>query len=86
MIIKDVELKTWGNSKALRIGKDEMAALGLSEKQLGLRIVVENGKIILTPRKSYPETVDELFADYDGSALSDEDRYEWGEPVGRGLL
>lgn len=86
MIIKDVELKTWGNSKALRIGKDEMAALGLSDKQLGLRMVVENGKIILTPKKSYPETIEELFADYDGTALSDEDRYEWDEPVGRELL
>ena len=28
-----------------------MAALGLSDKQLGLRMVVDNGKIVLTPKK-----------------------------------
>ncbi|MDT2661254.1 toxin-antitoxin system, antitoxin component, AbrB family protein [Enterococcus hulanensis] len=73
MIIKDVELKTWGNSKALRIGKDEMAALGLSDKQLGLRMVVDNGKIVLTPKKNHHEIIDELFADYDGTALNADD-------------
>ncbi|OTO15405.1 MULTISPECIES: toxin-antitoxin system, antitoxin component, AbrB family protein [Enterococcus] len=63
-----------------------MAALGLSDKQLGLRMVVDNDKIVLTPKKNHPETIDELFADYDGTALNANDRYEWDEPVGRELL
>lgn len=52
MLIKDTELKTWGNSKALRIGKDELAALGLSDKQLAITLIVENGKITIVPKRN----------------------------------
>lgn len=44
-------------------------------------MVIDNGKIVLTPKKNHPETIDELFADYDGTALNADDRYEWDEPV-----
>jgi antitoxin MazE len=86
MLIKDTELKTWGNSKALRIGKDELAALGLSDKQLAITLIVENGKILRCPKTKYPQTLDELFAGYDGAALTPDDRYEWDEPVGREII
>jgi len=86
MLIKNTELKTWGNSKALRIGKDELAALGLSDKQLAITLIVENGKITIVPKTKYPESLEELFAGYDGVALSPDDRYEWDEPVGREII
>lgn len=86
MLIKDSELKTWGNSKALRIGKEELAALGLSDKQLGITMIVENGKITIVPKTKYPDTLEELFSGYDGAALNSDDRYEWDEPVGREIL
>lgn len=86
MLIKDSELKTWGNSKALRIGKEELAALGLSDKQLGITMIVENGKITIVPKTKYPDTLEELFSEYDGAALNSDDRYEWDEPVGREIL
>ena len=86
MLIKDTELKTWGNSKAIRIGKDELAALGLSDKQLAITLIVENGKITIVPKTKYPQTLDELFAGYDGAALTPDDRYEWDEPVGREII
>lgn len=86
MLIKESELKTWGNSKALRIGKEELAALGLSDKQLTITMIVENGKITIVPRTKYPETLEELFAGFDGKTLIANDRYEWDEPVGRELL
>jgi antitoxin MazE len=86
MLIKDSELKTWGNSKALRIGKEELAALGLSDQQLAITMIVENGKITILPKTKFPETLEELFAGYDGAALNSDDRYEWDEPVGREIL
>lgn len=86
MTVKDVELKKWGNSKGLIIGKEEMTALGLSEGHLGLTMVVEDGKIILTAREKYPQTLEELFDSYNGTSLDDEDRYKWDSPVGRELL
>jgi antitoxin MazE len=86
MLIKDIELKKWGNTRAVRIGKAEYSELGLSENQVNFTMVVENGKIILTPKKDYPGTLDELFAGYDGAALSSDDRYDWGEPVGREII
>jgi len=86
LLIKDIELKKWGNSRAVRIGKAEYSELGLSENQVNFTMVVENGKIILTPRKDHPETLEELFSDFEGARLNDNDRYEWDEPVGREFL
>lgn len=69
------------NSKVLRIGKDKLVALGLSDKKLAITLIDENGKITIVPKTKYPETLDELFAGYNREILSSDDRYQWDDPV-----
>lgn len=86
MYMKEIQLKKWGNSQGIRIGKDELEALGEDSTQLTFEMVIENGKIILTPKKNVPTTLNELFADYGGEPLSEGDKFDWGNSVGRELL
>lgn len=44
-------------------------------------MTIAEGKISLTPKKEYPDTLEELSADYDGNLLSTEDKFDWGESV-----
>lgn len=86
MLIKEIELKKWGNSQGIRIGKEELKELGETDDNTVFTMVIEEGRIILTPKKKYPHTLEELFADYDGSPLGSEDKFDWGEARGRELL
>lgn len=83
MLVRKVELKKWGNSQGIRIGKDELDELGLNRESTIFEMTVEEGKITLVPQKEYPETLEELFADYTGEPLPKEDRFDWGEAVGK---
>ena len=49
-------------------------------------MTIDKGQIILTPKKNYLNTLEELFADYDGSPLDSEDKFDWGDSLGRELL
>ena len=49
-------------------------------------MTVDNGQIILTPKKNYPDTLEELFADYDGKPLDSANKFDCGESVGRGYF
>ena len=49
-------------------------------------MVVTEGKIVLTPKNKKPETLDELFANYEGEPLGKEDKYEWGNMQGREII
>ncbi len=86
MLIKDISLTKWGNSHGLRIGNDILKELNVENDQLEFRVEVKEEKIILTPKKVYPQTLNELFADYEGTPLDKEDKYDWGESVGREIL
>lgn len=86
MLVKEIELKKWGNSQGLRIGKAELKELGEEGTDIKFQMVVEQGKITLTPIKKYPSTVEELFADYAGEPLGKEDNLPWGDSAGREIL
>lgn len=86
MLVKEIKLKKWGNSQGIRIGKDVLEELGYLDTNLSFNMVIDNGQIILTPKRKYPETIEELFADYDGEPLNADDKFDWGKSVGRELL
>ncbi|WEB30005.1 hypothetical protein PUW56_14485 (plasmid) [Enterococcus faecalis] len=48
-------------------------------------MVIRQGQIILTPKTTFPNTLEELFSDYKGGDLN-ETEYDWGSPVGEELL
>lgn len=52
MIIKDIELKKWGNSQGIRIGKEELAEIGEFDTNVTFKMVAGDGKITLIPKKS----------------------------------
>ncbi|MGG5318974.1 AbrB/MazE/SpoVT family DNA-binding domain-containing protein [Enterococcus sp. AZ072] len=86
MIIKDIELKKWGNSQGIRIGKEELAEIGEFDTNVTFKMVAGDGKITLIPKKEYPTTLDELFEDYDSTPLGREDKYDWDDSQGREIL
>lgn len=75
-----------GNSQGIRIGKEELKELGYSDTEVFFIMTIDKRKIILTLKKNYLDTLEELFADYDGSPLDSEDKFDWGDSVGRVLL
>lgn len=86
MLVKNISLSKWGNSHGIRIGNDILEELNIENNELEFRVEVKDNKIILTPKKKYPQTLNELFEDYDGDPLDDKDKYDWGESVGREFL
>ena len=86
MFEKEVKLQKLGSSQGIRIGKEDLKALGYANEEVIFNMTVGEGQIILTPKKKYPDTLEELFADYDGNPLGSEDKFDWGESVGRELL
>lgn len=87
MLVKEIEMKKWGNSQGVRFGKEELSALGeVDSEHLTFEMVVTEGKIILTPKKKKPESLDELFSTYDGEPLGESDKYDWGNTQGREII
>jgi antitoxin MazE len=86
MFIKDISLIKWGDSYGLRMDDDILRELNIEKDPLTFRVEVKEGQIILTPKKEYPQTLDDLFADYEGTPLDQEDKYDWGESVGQEIL
>lgn len=87
MLVKEIEMKKWGNSQGIRFGKEELSVLGESNTEnLKFEMVITEGKIVLTPKNKKPETLDELFASYEGEPLGKEDKYEWGNLQGREII
>lgn len=54
----------------MRIGNDILKELNIENDQLEFRVEVKEGKIILTPKKVYPQTLNDLFADYEGAPIT----------------
>ena len=85
MLVKEIELKKWGNSKGIRLSKEELAELGIKGQTAKFEMVIRQGQIILTPKTTFPNTLEELFSDYKGGDLN-ETEYDWSSPVGEELL
>ena len=86
MFIKDISLIKWEDSYGLRMDDDILRELNIEKGPLTFRVEVKEGQIVLTPKKEYPQTLDDLFADYEGTPLGPEDKYDWGESVGQEIL
>jgi len=86
MLIKNIKLSKWGNSQGIRIGNDILNELDIENNDIEFEAKVKNNQVILTPKKKLPQTLEEVFADYEGEPLGEDDKYDWGESVGRELL
>lgn len=73
-------IRRWGNSAAVRIPRDVLAQANLEEGADVEFIVTGENEIML--RAVYKrQTIQELFADYDGGFFKTEE-IEWGKPQG----
>ena len=79
MYMKEIELEKWGDSQGIKISKDELEELGCLDKTVLFKMGIDNGQIILTPKRKFPETIEELFADYEGEHLNVDDKFDWEE-------
>ena len=87
MLVREVDVKKWGNSQGLRLSKDDLFEFGLNKiDEMKLKMIIEEGRITITPVSKFPSSLDELFSGYTGEALTAEDKYDWGEPVGREIF
>jgi len=86
MLVKNVKLFKWGDSQGIKIGDEILDELNLENNDVEFEVKVTNNQIILTPQKKLPRKLEEVFADYDGEPLGEDDKYDWREPVGRELL
>lgn len=86
MLVKNINLAKWGNSHGVRIGNDVLEELDIDNTEIEFRLEVKESKIVLTPKKKYPQTLSEVFENYDGNPLGKEDKYDWGESKGRELI
>ena len=86
MLIRETKLRKWGNSHGIRIGKEELKVLGFFDEEVVFTMIVDKGQIVLTPKKKYPDTLEKLFAEYEGNPLDSDDKFDWEEPVGKELL
>jgi len=73
------QIGQWSNSLAIRIPKYAVEALEL-EANASIEVVVEDGKLVLTPVADLPElSLEELLAQVQDAP---EPEVDWGEPVG----
>lgn len=85
MLIREVRLSKWSNSQGGPLTKEELEFFG-GNVDGPCQMVVERGKIILTPLPKQPSKLKQLPADDEGEPLGQEDKYDWGPPRGRELL
>ena len=74
-------IQKWGNSQGIRLTKQILAALNWRIND-EVSIVTQDNKLIIEqvhPKKH--QTIDELFANFDGKYTPSE--VDWGEPVGK---
>lgn len=83
MINKEVQLEKWGDAYGIRISREELSELGVSDVEATFELVAETGEMTLTPKKKMSTTLEELFENYDGPPP---EKYEWDGPQGRELL
>jgi antitoxin MazE len=74
-----IQIKKWGNSSAVRIPADVLAAANLSVDD-AVSIREENGKILIEREERIRYTLEELLKDVTPDMLHSET--DWGLPVG----
>lgn len=80
---REVWLKNWGNSKAVRLPQDVLKEAGFNETDdTPLELEIEPNRISLVP-KSKLTPFQELFAEYDGGKPEPEPLWDDAEPVGK---
>lgn len=80
---REVKLRDWGNSKAIRLTKDVLEEAGLDEtNDVVLDVEAEPDKIILT-RKDNLTPFQKLFEGYKGEKPQQELLWDEAEPVGK---
>lgn len=85
MIIKKLTLKRWVDGYGVQLDQEILAEVG-AEADTIFEMVVNNGRIILTPKAQYPATLEALFKDYVGEPLDQQDKFLWDEPQGAEVL
>lgn len=80
----ETKISNWGNSKAIRIPMQVINQLNLEVNQ-PLDVEIANHSIIITPKLKEPETIEELYADYDFSSNDYEGELDWGRATGEEL-
>lgn len=72
MAVKQLQVKAWGNSQAVRLPKDMLKELNIRNDDL-LNIAVKNGAMIIQkPQEKKELTINELFSNYDGAEFQAE--------------
>lgn len=83
MVMKQLQVKTWGNSQAVRLPKNMLKELNIKNNDI-LDIAVKNGAIIIKkPKEKKVLTINDLFANYDGTKFQTE--IQDIEPIGNEL-
>jgi len=87
MLAKNVKLSNCGNSHGIKIDDEILNELNLeNNNDVEFEVKVKNNQLILTPQKKLPRNLEEVFQDYEGEPLGEDDKYDWGELVGREVL
>lgn len=82
-IHREVKLRDWDNSKAIRLTKDVLEEAGLDETdEVILNVEIEPNKIILT-RKDNLTPFQKLFDGYKGEKPQQDSLWDEAEPAGK---
>ena len=79
VIIMVSTIQKWGNSQGIRLPKIFLDDLNMREGN-EVEIFIQNNSIIIKHAAQKRNTIQELFADYDGEYTPEE--IEWGNSVG----
>jgi antitoxin MazE len=79
-IVLTSTIRRWGNSAAVRIPRDILTQANL-EEGVNVEIVLTKEKEITLRAIRKRQTIQELFADYDGGFFQTEE-LDWGKPQG----
>ena len=79
-----LQLASWGGSTALRIPKNFLQQLNLTEKSTVTIKINRNNELVVTPYVK-PMTIQERFEMYPGNYFGEEE-LDWGEDVGEEII
>lgn len=74
------QVKAWGNSQGIRLSKELLESAGIRLNDI-LNIEVRNDEIILSKANRH-KTLEERAEEF-GGKLELEEKFDWGDPVGR---
>lgn len=90
--MRTVNLKQWGNSMAVRLPKSVLTQAGIGNSPTTFDITVNNKKEIILKKREKPESLKELFKDFDYKKYwadwnkehpGESKEIDWGRPAGR---